>query len=119
MVGYETPAQSEGLGTYSGLKKNADPIQGEAMLVPPALDLALVAVRLPADLRDLTSAILQHFDCCSYTTKARLPGGDARQPVKGHQDRREIARLTWCTEQVVQVHPEGEVKSPVLSRQKP
>ena len=49
VVQYETPAQPDGLGTYSGLKKNADPIRGEAMLMPPALDLALVAVRLPAD----------------------------------------------------------------------
>ncbi len=71
VVQYETPAQADGLGTYSGLKKNADPIRGEAMLMPPALDLALVAVRLPADLRDLTSAIVQHFDCCSYSTRGR------------------------------------------------
>ena len=71
VVEYETPAQADGLGTYSGLKKNADPIRGEAMLMPPALGLALVAVRLPADLRDLTSAIVQHFDCCSYSTRGR------------------------------------------------
>jgi hypothetical protein len=71
VVEYETPAQADGLGTYSGLKQNADPIRGEAMLMPPALDLAVVAVRLPADLRDLTSAIVQHFDCCSYSTRGR------------------------------------------------
>jgi hypothetical protein len=70
-VEYETPAQTDGLGTYSGLKKNADPIRGAAMLVPPAFDLALLAVRLPAGLRDLTSAIVQHFDCCSSSTKGR------------------------------------------------
>ena len=71
VVEYETPAQTDGLGTYSGLKKNAEPIRGVAILVPPALDLSLVAIRLPADLRDLTSAIMQHFDCCLYSTKDR------------------------------------------------
>jgi hypothetical protein len=65
IVEYETPAQADGLGTYPGLKKNADPIRGEARLMPPALDLALLAVRLPANLRDLTAAIIQQFDCCA------------------------------------------------------
>lgn len=60
-IEYETPAQTDGLGTYPGLKKNADPIRGAAVLLPPAQDLALLAVRLPAELRDLSSAIVQQF----------------------------------------------------------
>jgi hypothetical protein len=71
VVEYETPAQTDGLGTYFGLQKNAEPIRREAMLVSPALNLALVAVRLPANLRDLTPAIVQHFGCCSYSPRGR------------------------------------------------
>ena len=67
IVEYETPPQTDGLGTYAGLKKNAEPIRGVAMLVPPAFDLILLAVRLPADLRKLAPAIVTQLDCCSTT----------------------------------------------------
>jgi hypothetical protein len=90
VVEYETPAQSDGLGTYAGLEKNADPIRGEAMLMLPALDLAIVTVRLPVDLRDLASPILQLFDCCSYSNKG-IDGACAKfQPT---QHGRSAARL--------------------------
>jgi hypothetical protein len=62
IVEYETPPQTDGLGTYAGLKKNTDPIRGVAMLVPPAYDLFLLAVRLPAELRELTPSIVQHLE---------------------------------------------------------
>jgi hypothetical protein len=71
VVEYETPAETYGLGTYFALQPNADPIRGEVMLLPPTLFLAAVAVRLPPDLRNLTSAIVQHFDCCSYSARGR------------------------------------------------
>lgn len=58
IVEYETPAETEGLGTQSELLKNADPIRGVAILVGEEPDLAYLAVRLPPDVTDLTSTII-------------------------------------------------------------
>jgi hypothetical protein len=62
VVEYRTPAHTEGLGTHSWLEKNAAPIDGVAILVGPTPDLLLLAVRLPPNLSDLTSAVIQQFE---------------------------------------------------------
>ena len=64
LVEYRTPAQTEGLGTYSELSKNGMPIAGAAMLVgqPAELDLVLLSVRLAPDLDGLTTAIVIEFE---------------------------------------------------------
>lgn len=62
MVEYETPANTEGLGTNSRLKKNAYPISGAAILIGDTPDLMLLAVRLSPDLTDLASPIVQQLE---------------------------------------------------------
>jgi hypothetical protein len=62
MVEYETPANTEGLGTNSRLKKSAYPISGVAILVGDTPDLLLLAVRLSPDLTDLASPIIQQLE---------------------------------------------------------
>ena len=62
IVEFETPAQTEGLGTHSRLQKSALPIHGVALLIAaeggPLEELILLDVRLPTDLSDLTPSIL-------------------------------------------------------------
>jgi hypothetical protein len=68
LVEYQTPPQTEGLGTQSRLLKNADPIGGVAMLVgedpktgePPSV--LLLAVRLSSEMTGLSSAIIQQTE---------------------------------------------------------
>ena len=62
MVEYRTPAQTDGLGTYSWLEKNGSPIDGVAILVGQTPDLLLLAVRLPLDLNGFTSDIVGQFE---------------------------------------------------------
>jgi hypothetical protein len=62
VVEYTTPAQTEGLGTHSRLKKNGSPIYGAAILIGQAPDLTLLSVRLPDDLTGLTSAIVRQVE---------------------------------------------------------
>lgn len=57
-VMYRTPAQADGLGTMSWIKKNGSPIDGVAMLVGDAPDLVHVVVRLPDSLRWLAPSII-------------------------------------------------------------
>jgi hypothetical protein len=58
VVEYTTPAQTDGLGTQSWLRKNGSPINGVAILVGETPDMLLLSVRLPSDLTGLTSAIV-------------------------------------------------------------
>jgi len=63
VVEYRTPAESEGLGTQTLLKKNASPIEGVAILTgdsPP--DLFLVAIRLPREMAALTRIIVDQVE---------------------------------------------------------
>jgi hypothetical protein len=68
LVEYQTPPQTEGLGTQSRLLKDADPISGIAMLVgedpkegePPSL--LFLAIRLPSEMTHLASAIVQQTE---------------------------------------------------------
>jgi hypothetical protein len=71
IVEFETPANSDGLGTESALKKNADPIVGALVLsnLSGDVDLSRVTLRLPASLAQLSSAILQAVE-----TDAASPG---------------------------------------------
>ena len=62
VVEYKTPAQADGLGTYSWLKKVGSPIEGVAMLVGPTPDLQLLSVRLPPELNGLTPIIIRQFE---------------------------------------------------------
>lgn len=62
VVEYNTPAQADGLGTYSWLKKDGSPIEGVAMLVGQTPDLLLLSVRLPPELSGLTSVIIRQFE---------------------------------------------------------
>jgi hypothetical protein len=62
VVEYRTPAQADGLGTHSLLKKNDSPIDGVAILIGRTPDLLLLSVRLPRDLKGLTSAIVGQFE---------------------------------------------------------
>jgi hypothetical protein len=57
IVEYQTPAQTDGLGTQSRLQKNADPIRGVAILVGSEPSLVFLAARLPSDRTDLAPII--------------------------------------------------------------
>ena len=59
MVEYRTPAQTEGLGTRSMLKKNGDPIDGVAILTGDTPDLRLLSVRLPSNKNGLAAVVLR------------------------------------------------------------
>jgi hypothetical protein len=71
LVEYRTPARNEGLGTQSWLEKNESAIDGVEMLVGPTStpDLLSLAVRLPADQRQLAAVIVAQFE----RDAARLP----------------------------------------------
>jgi hypothetical protein len=63
VVEYQTPAQADGLGTHSALKKNSGSIDGVAILVgqtPP--DMLLLSVRLSPDQSGLTAAIVRQVE---------------------------------------------------------
>lgn len=62
VVEYQTPANADGLGTNSKLKKGANPISGVAILMGQTPDLLLLSVRLPPNLADLTSVIVQQVE---------------------------------------------------------
>ena len=62
VVEYKTPAQTEGLGTHSWLKKNDSPIDGVAILTGQTPDLVLLSMRLPSDLTVLTPAIIRQVE---------------------------------------------------------
>jgi hypothetical protein len=65
IVEFETPAQTEGLGTSSRLQQSDLPIHGLAIVIVamhgPIEGLTLLDVRLPADMTDLTPAILRRL----------------------------------------------------------
>jgi hypothetical protein len=62
LVQYQTAPRSEGLGTMNRLKPNDDPIDGLAILEGQTPDLLMLRVRLPRDLRDLTSIIIHQAE---------------------------------------------------------
>jgi hypothetical protein len=62
IVEYQTPPNSEGLGTLSRLKKNEGPIGGVAILRGPTPDLLLLTVRLPPDMNGFSSDIIKETE---------------------------------------------------------
>jgi hypothetical protein len=64
IVEYQTPANAEGLGTNSRLKRNDYPISGVAILSGPSSEpaLSLLSARLPSNLTTLTAAIIQQVE---------------------------------------------------------
>lgn len=62
IVEFETPANMEGLGTQSTLKKNSDPIRGVAILLGKTPDLVQLSVRLPPQSRDLSAMIIHQVE---------------------------------------------------------
>lgn len=60
VVSFTTPANRDGLGTFeTRLKKNADPIQGIAIILPdPHMELEMVRIRLPEPQRPLAGPII-------------------------------------------------------------
>jgi hypothetical protein len=63
VVEFATPAQTDGLGENSGLKKSDLQTSGAAILIdktPP--DIILMSVRLPAEWSDTTPAIVLQFE---------------------------------------------------------
>lgn len=62
IVEYETPAHTEGLGTNSFLKIDANPISGVAILMGQPADLVQLSVRLSPDQVNLTSSIIQQVE---------------------------------------------------------
>ena len=62
VVEYTTPAQSEGLGTQRGVRPNATPIIGVAILTPAPMGLDLLSVRLPRDLAAPAPAIVKQVE---------------------------------------------------------
>jgi hypothetical protein len=70
LVEYETPPQTEGLGTQSRLQPNTRSIRGAAILVGQVPDLLLLAIRLRDSQSSLTAAIVRQCERDS-TTKQR------------------------------------------------
>jgi hypothetical protein len=62
VVEYTTPAQREGLGTQSSLKKNNRPIRGVAILSGKPPDLILLSVRLPQATSGLAAVIIRQVE---------------------------------------------------------
>jgi len=62
IVEYETPANTDGLGTQPGIMKDSLPIAGVAVLSGKAPDAELLTVRLPTKLKLLAPAIVQQLE---------------------------------------------------------
>jgi hypothetical protein len=75
IVEYETPAQTDGLGTSFSLQKNANPIRGVAILVGEEPDLLHLAIRLPRDMAELTSVIVQQVERDAAELRSGEPAG--------------------------------------------
>jgi hypothetical protein len=62
VVEFQTPAHSDGLGTISRLVQNDEPIDGVAILQGTTPDLLLLGVRMPPDVNDLSSHVIQQLE---------------------------------------------------------
>jgi hypothetical protein len=62
MVEFQTPPNSKGLGTDTGLQPNSSPVSGVAILFGSTPDLLLLQVRLPAELQPLTNDIIHQTE---------------------------------------------------------
>lgn len=69
VVEFETPAETEGMGTTSRLQKGDRPIRGAAILdTGDEPDLTQVWVRLPPDSIDLADSIIKQAECDAVQT---------------------------------------------------
>ena len=93
MVEYQTPAQTEGLGTNSRLLKNSSPISGVAILVGEPPDLLFLSMRLPLDLGGLAAAIIRQVErdaarpVTSRGSAAPMPGPTIQSPREDRSQR--------------------------------
>ena len=71
IVEYETPANTQGLGTVSKLQANASPIDGVAILSGADTDLTLLSARLSEKDRDLIQTIVKQVEKESTDSKAQ------------------------------------------------
>lgn len=62
LVEFETPANSEGLGTTYRVEASGDPIEGAAILQGTNPDLLMLRVRLPREMRDLAPIIIHQIE---------------------------------------------------------
>ena len=62
LVEFETPANSEGLGTTYRVEASGDPIEGAAILQGTNPDLLMLTIRLPRELRDLAPIIIHQLE---------------------------------------------------------
>ena len=63
IVEYITPSNSKGLGTMSQLHKNNNPISGVVRIDGQVSNgISFIAIRLPSNMNDLTSTIIQQFE---------------------------------------------------------
>ena len=80
MVEYRTPANTEGLGTRSRLRKNSDPIRGVMILIGDVPDLLHLSMRLPADYAQFASTIVrqtEHEASTPANREASVPACEA------------------------------------------
>jgi hypothetical protein len=71
VVEFETPANREGLGTFSRLQVNASPIEGVAILAGEDTDLILLSARLSEKDCDLIATIVGHVEKESTGSEAQ------------------------------------------------
>ena len=71
IVEYETPANTEGLGTVSRLQANASPIEGVAILSGADTDLVQLSARLSEKDHDLISTIVEQVENESADSEAQ------------------------------------------------
>jgi len=62
MVEFRTPANTDGMGTVSWLRKNSDPISGVLIVSLEEPDLLHLSVRLPLKMAELIPLIVQHAE---------------------------------------------------------
>ncbi len=82
-VEYVTPPNTEGLGTKSFLVKDADPIDGVALLTGEELSLTHLSARLPPEMSDLLSVIIRQVEqdsSQSATSGSAKAGGQNATP---------------------------------------
>lgn len=82
IVEYQTPANTEGLGTRSWLRKNGSAIAGVAILSGPTPDLVHVSLRLPTELTHLASAIIQQVERDELTKRPGQTEGEAAKEIE-------------------------------------
>jgi hypothetical protein len=79
IVEYQTPAQTDGLGTDSRLLKDENPISGVAILTGENPDLLHLSLRLPPSQVDLTASIIHQLESDTARQVATKPTSVAQE----------------------------------------